>query len=85
MTAPSITLYSKPARVQCTATKRHLETKGGFKEGMHYRVINISVDEAAYDHIKAVLGFPQAPAVVFTDRTGRVYEPWSGYRPGLLD
>ncbi len=41
-TAPTITVYSKPACVQCHAT-----TKGLDKAGLAYDVVDINVDDAA--------------------------------------
>ena len=39
----SITVYSKPSCVQCTATYRALD-----REGIDYQVIDISADEDAF-------------------------------------
>ena len=38
----SVTVYSKPRCVQCTAVKRWLE-----KNDVEYKVVDVSVDEAA--------------------------------------
>ena len=64
-----ITVYSKPSCVQCDATYRVLE-----KEGIEYRIIDITVDEEARNYIKG-LGYLQAPVVIAGN------EHWSGFRP----
>lgn len=64
-----ITVYSKPSCVQCNATCRALE-----KEGIEYRIIDITVDEEARNYIKG-LGYLQAPVVIARN------EHWSGFRP----
>lgn len=64
-----VTVYSKPACVQCRATTRALD-----KAGIAYDVIDISMDDSARDYVMA-LGHLQAPVVVNgTDH-------WSGFRP----
>lgn len=65
----SITVFSKPACVQCDATYRALD-----KAGLEYTVVDITEDAEALDSVKA-LGYQQAP-VVFADG-----DHWSGYRP----
>ncbi|MDO4909641.1 MAG: glutaredoxin-like protein NrdH [Corynebacterium sp.] len=65
----SITVYSKPACVQCTATKKALD-----RAGLEYEVVDISMDDEARDYVLA-LGYLQAPVVVVDD------EHWSGFRP----
>lgn len=64
----SITVYSKPACVQCDATYRALD-----KKGIEYNVVDISTDEVAYDLVRS-LGYLQAPVVVAGDNH------WSGFR-----
>ncbi|OFT29839.1 NrdH-redoxin [Corynebacterium sp. HMSC08F01] len=72
----SITVYSKPACMQCKATEKALK-----KVGLEYTTVDISVDEEARDYVMA-LGYVQAPVV---EANG---EHWSGFRPerikGLL-
>lgn len=68
-----VTVYSKPACVQCTATYRRLDTRG-----ISYKILDVSVDEEALEEIKA-LGYLQAP-VVITDE-----DHWSGFRPDKID
>lgn len=67
-----ITLYTKPACVQCTATKRALD-----KAGLEYNMVDISLDDEARDYVMA-MGHLQAPVVVAGD------ENWSGFRPDRI-
>ncbi|EME21945.1 MULTISPECIES: redoxin NrdH [Rhodococcus] len=68
----SITVYTKPACVQCNATYRALD-----KAGIEYNVIDISEDAEARDYVMA-LGYLQAPVVVAGD------DHWSGFRPDRI-
>ncbi|MDJ0392028.1 glutaredoxin-like protein NrdH [Rhodococcus sp. G-MC3] len=68
----SITVYTKPACVQCTATYRALD-----KEGIEYAVIDITQDAEARDYVMA-LGYLQAPVVVAGE------DHWSGFRPDRI-
>ncbi|RYV49442.1 glutaredoxin-like protein NrdH [Pengzhenrongella frigida] len=68
----SITVYSKPSCVQCTATYRSLD-----KFDLDYTIVDIAADPAARDYVMS-LGYLQAPVVVVGD------EHWSGYRPGRI-
>ncbi|USR79495.1 glutaredoxin-like protein NrdH [Arcanobacterium pinnipediorum] len=68
----SIILYTKPACVQCTATKRAL-----LKHGLSFSEVDLTQDPQALETVKA-LGYQQAP-VVFADG-----DHWSGYRPDLI-
>ena len=67
-----ITVYTKPACVQCTATYRALDARG-----LEYRSIDLSVDADALDVVKA-MGYMQAPVVVTDD------DHWSGFRPDKI-
>lgn len=67
-----VTVYSKPACVQCTATYRALDSKG-----IEYEIKDLSVDLQALEQVKA-LGHLQAPVVV-TDE-----DNWSGFRPDKI-
>ena len=69
----SITVYSKPACVQCTATYRALD-----KAGVEYTVVDISEDLEARDYVMS-LGHMQAPVVVTHS------ENWSGFRPDRIN
>lgn len=67
-----ITVYTKPACVQCNATYRVLDAKG-----LTYTTVDLSVDEQALEVVKA-MGYQQAPVVV-TDS-----DHWSGFRPDKI-
>ncbi|MFT4109871.1 glutaredoxin-like protein NrdH [Propionicimonas sp.] len=68
----TITVYSKPSCVQCTATYRALD-----KVGLDYEVVDLATDERALADLLA-LGHQQAP-VVFADG-----EYWTGFRPDRI-
>ncbi len=68
----SITVYSKPSCVQCTATYRALDQKG-----IDYRVIDISEDQQAFEMVQG-LGYRQVPVVV----AGA--DHWAGFRPDKI-
>ncbi|MCR8897689.1 NrdH-redoxin [Gordonia sp. CNJ-863] len=65
----TITVYTKPACVQCHATYTALD-----KQGLTYQVVDISTDDDARDYVMS-LGYQQAPVVVAGDTH------WSGFRP----
>ena len=67
-----ITVYSKPACVQCTATTKELDRKG-----IAYDYVDITKDADAMEQI-ATLGYRQAPVVVSGD------DHWSGFRPDKI-
>jgi glutaredoxin-like protein NrdH len=68
----SISVYSKPACVQCNATYRALD-----KLDTEYTVVDISEDADARDYVMS-LGHLQAPVVIVDG------EHWSGYRPDRI-
>lgn len=68
----TVTVYSKPACVQCDATYRAMD-----KNGIDYTIVDISSDQIALDYVKS-LGHMQAPVVV----AGA--DHWSGYRPDRI-
>lgn len=68
----SITVYSKPACVQCNATIRALD-----KQGLSYEVIDLSQDAEALESVKA-LGYQQAPVVMANG------DHWAGFRPDKI-
>ena len=68
----TITVYSKPACVQCTATTRALD-----RQGIEYAVIDISADADAYDLVQG-LGYRQVPVVVAGE------SHWAGFRPDMI-
>lgn len=67
--AMAITVYTKPACVQCSATYRALD-----KAGIEYDVIDITENAQARDYVMS-LGYLQAPVVVAGENH------WSGFRP----
>ncbi len=69
----TVTVYTKPACVQCNATYRALDRKG-----ITYRSVDISQDPEALEQVRA-LGYMQAPVVV-TEQ-----DHWSGFRPDKIE
>lgn len=68
----SVTVYTKPACVQCNATYKALD-----KAGIEYNVVDITTDPEARDYVMA-LGYLQAPVVVAGN------DHWSGFRPDRI-
>lgn len=68
----AITVYTKPACVQCNATFRALD-----KAGLGYTKVDINTDADARDYVMS-LGYLQAPVVVAGG------QHWSGYRPDRI-
>lgn len=68
----TITIYSRPACVQCTATYRALDN-----EGLDYTIVDITRDSDAHDYVRG-LGYRQAPVVVAGD------DHWAGFRPDRI-
>ena len=68
----TITVYSKPSCVQCTATYRALD-----KLGLDYEVVDLAEDEAALQDLLS-RGYQQVP-VVQADG-----EFWTGFRPDRI-
>lgn len=69
----SITVYTKPACVQCNATYKALD-----KHGVEYTTVDISEDSEAREYVMS-LGYLQAPVVVVDAETH-----WSGFRPDAI-
>lgn len=67
-----VTVYTKPACVQCEATVRALE-----RRGIAFRLVDVTADDAALDHVRE-LGHQQVPVVETAT------EHWSGYRPDRI-
>lgn len=67
-----ITVFSKPACVQCTATTRALDARG-----LAYDVVDLTRDPEALDRVTA-LGYRQAPVVIAGE------DHWSGFRPDRI-
>ena len=68
----NVTVYSKPACVQCTATTRALDAKG-----IAYKLVDLSEDAAALAQVTE-LGYRQAPVVI------AVTMHWAGFRPDMI-
>ncbi|MGO1392801.1 glutaredoxin-like protein NrdH [Agrococcus casei] len=68
----TVTVYSKPACVQCTATYRALDA-----QGIQYEIFDVTADEKALETVKD-LGYMQAPVVITGD------DHWSGFRPDKI-
>ncbi|WP_172298189.1 glutaredoxin-like protein NrdH [Pseudoruegeria sp. HB172150] len=68
----SITVYSKPACVQCTATTRALAARG-----VDFDVIDLTEDNEAMELVTS-LGYRQAPVVMAGD------DHWAGFRPDKI-
>ncbi|MBY5811081.1 glutaredoxin-like protein NrdH [Rhizobium leguminosarum] len=68
----TITVYSKPACVQCTATYRALD-----RLGVEYDIVDISEDAEALDRVRS-LGYMQAPVVIAGE------QHWAGFRPDMI-
>ncbi|GAA1108206.1 MULTISPECIES: glutaredoxin-like protein NrdH [Nesterenkonia] len=68
----SVTVYTKPACVQCNATYRALD-----KNGVTYETVDITQDPEALERLRG-LGYMQAP-VVITEA-----DHWSGFRPDKI-
>ena len=68
----TVTVYTKPACVQCNATYKALD-----KQGIAYETVDITADGDARDYVLA-LGYLQAPVVVAGD------DHWSGFRPDRI-
>ncbi len=69
----TVTVYTKPACVQCNATYRALD-----KKGIAYQSVDISQDPSALERVRS-MGYLQAP-VVITDS-----DHWSGFRPDKIN
>ena len=68
----TITVYTKPACVQCNATYKALD-----REGLTYDIVDITEVPEARDYVMA-LGYLQAPVVVAE------HDHWSGFRPDRI-
>lgn len=69
-----ITVYSKPACVQCTATKRKLD-----QLGIEYREVDLTEDVEAMARVTG-WGYREAPVVEVDP-----HHHWSGNRPDLIN
>lgn len=69
----TITVYAKPACVQCNAVFKMLD-----KEGIPYEKVDLSADHEARDYVMS-LGYLQAPVVCAGPN-----EHFAGFRPERL-
>lgn len=69
----TVTVYTKPACVQCNMTYRALD-----KLGVNYNTVDVTEDAAALELIKG-LGYMQAPVVI----AGEAH--WSGFQPDRIN
>lgn len=74
MSANSVRIYTKPACVQCTATKRALKAAD-----VEYEEVDVTTNDAALEYVTEELGYSAAPVVVVDD-----HNHWSGFRPDLI-
>ena len=68
----TVTVYSKPACVQCDATYRALD-----KNGIPYAIVDLTQDDEALELVRS-LGYLQAPVVVAGEKH------WFGFRPDQI-
>lgn len=78
MSAPQITVYTKPACQPCKQTQRVLD-----RAGVPYDSQDMSRDLHALEAVRE-LGYAQAPVVIvsFGDPVQEIH--WSGLRPDML-
>ena len=69
-----VTVYSKPACVQCTMTYRALD-----KAGVTYTVVDVTLNAAALEYVSEDLGYSAAPIVVVDE-----HNHWAGFRPDRI-
>jgi len=69
-----VTVYSKPACIQCTMTYRALD-----KAGVTYTVVDVTENAAALEYVSEDLGYSAAPIVVVDE-----HDHWAGFRPDLI-
>ena len=68
-----ITVYTKPACVQCEQTKKLLT-----KNGLEFTTVDITVDAGAYDMV-VDMGFQAAPVVITEN------DAWAGFQPAKIN
>ena len=68
----TVTVYSKPACVQCTATTRALDAKG-----IAYTLVDLTQDAVAMAQVLA-MGYRQVPVVIAGE------QHWTGFRPDMI-
>ena len=70
----TVTVYSKPACVQCTMTYRAHDNAG-----VTYTVVDVTLNAAALEYVSEDLGYSAAPIVVVDE-----HNHWSGFRPDRI-
>lgn len=68
----TVTVYTKPGCVQCTATFKALE-----KNHISYSKVDVSADDQAREFIQS-LGYSQLPVVITTS------DHWGGFKPDRI-
>ena len=68
----TVTVYSKPACVQCTMTTSALDA-----QGIEYEIFDVTADDKALQTVKE-LGYLQAPVVIADE------QHWSGFQPDRI-
>ena len=69
-----VTVYSKPACIQCTMTYRALD-----KAGVTYTIVDVTENAAALEYASEDLGYSATPIVVVDE-----HDHWAGFRPDLI-
>lgn len=69
MNTSPVTVYSKPACVQCDATYRALDN-----HGITYDVVDLTQDPGALELVRS-LGYLQTPVVIAVTPTGQASAP----------
>ncbi|GBE67765.1 NrdH-redoxin [Mycobacterium sp. MFM001] len=72
MNTKPTTIYTKPACVQCIATKREFD-----KHGLPYILVDLTQDERALELVQG-LGYQQVPIVIAAE------QHWAGFRPDRI-
>ena len=72
----TLTVYTTPDCIRCTATCRQLD-----KVSLTYRTIDVTTDPASRTYVTDELGYTEAPVVVVDQDEAN---HWSGFRPDLI-
>lgn len=75
----TITVFSKPACVQCTATIRAMDRKD-----IVHTTTDISVDAAALEYARGLGDYAQAPIVHVRHADG-TEDHWQGFQPDKIN
>ena len=74
----AVTVYGKPACVQCRQTETVIE-----KAGVPFQKVDLTQDLEAFAAVKE-LGYASAPVVVVRPAGADSDVHWSGFRPDLI-